>query len=52
MLGAIIIVFVLVVGIPVAFLMSMSVLAAGLGQSLTSDAEERHEGSELIALNG
>jgi flagellar biosynthesis component FlhA len=51
MIGAVIIVFVLLVGIPVAFLMSMSVVAAGLGWSLKDDAEARNEGSELIALN-
>jgi len=51
MLGAIILVAVLVVGIPVGFLMSTSIAAAILGQALTLDAESRNEGSELIALN-
>jgi hypothetical protein len=50
MLGAIILVFALVVAIPVGFLMSTSIAAALLGQTLTEDAEDRHEGSELIAL--
>jgi len=50
MLGAIILIFALVVAIPVGFLMSTSIAAALLGQTLTEDAEERHEGSELIAL--
>ena len=51
MLGAAILVFALVVAIPVGFLMSTSIAAALLGQTLTDDAETRHEGSELIALN-
>ena len=51
MIGAIILVAVLVVGIPVGFLMSTSIAAAILGQTLTLDAEARHEGSELIKLN-
>ena len=51
MLGAVIIVLVLVVGIPVAFLVSMSALAGVLGWSLKTDAAARHEGSELIQLN-
>lgn len=51
MIGAVLIVLVLVVGIPVLFLISMSVLAALLGWSLTSDADARYEGSELVTLN-
>lgn len=50
MLGAIILIVALVVAIPVGFLMSTSIAAALLGQTMTEDAEERHEGSELIAL--
>lgn len=50
MIGAIILIAALVVGIPVGFLMSTTIAAALLGQTLTEDAEERHEGSELIAL--
>ena len=50
MIGAIVFIAILVVGIPVGFLMSTTIAAALLGQTLTEDAEERHEGSELIAL--
>ena len=50
MIGAIIFIAILVVGIPVGFLMSTTIAAALLGQTLTDDAETRHEGSELIAL--
>jgi hypothetical protein len=50
MIGAIILIVALVVAIPVGFLMSTSIAAALLGQTLTEDAEDRHEGSELIAL--
>ncbi|HEX6419438.1 MAG TPA: hypothetical protein VFZ77_13140 [Acidimicrobiales bacterium] len=51
MLGAVLIVLVLVVVIPVAVLMSGAVGAALIGWTLKEDAEERHEGSELVALN-
>ena len=51
MTGAILMVIVLVVVIPVAVCMSGAVVAALLGWSLKEDAETRHEGSELIALN-
>jgi hypothetical protein len=51
MLGALILAFVLVVVIPVAVMMSGPIAAVLLGQTLTEDAEERHEGSELIDLN-
>ena len=50
MLGAIIIVVVLLL-IPVMVLMTGGIAAAALGWLLKSDAEERHEGSELIELN-
>jgi hypothetical protein len=50
MLGAVIIVIVLLV-LPVIIIMSTTVLAGLLGWSLKADAEARHEGSELIALN-
>jgi hypothetical protein len=49
-LGAIILIIALVVAIPVGFLMSTSIAAAILGQTLTLDAEGRHEGSELVDL--
>jgi membrane glycosyltransferase len=51
MTGAILMVIVLVLVIPVAVCMSGAVVAALLGWSLKEDAEARNEGSELIALN-
>ena len=51
MIGGIIIVLVLVIGIPVAVMMTGPVVAALPGWALKDDAEERNEGSELIALN-
>jgi hypothetical protein len=51
MLGALILAFVLVVVIPVVVMMSGPIVAALLGQTLTEDAEERYEGSELLALS-
>ena len=51
MLGALIIAFVLIVGIPVMVMATSPLLAAAFGQTLTADAEARHEGSELIELN-
>jgi hypothetical protein len=51
MLGGIIIAVVLVVLIPVAVMMTGALVAAALGWSLKEDAEQRNEGSELIALN-
>jgi hypothetical protein len=50
MLGAIVIVVVLLV-LPVVIIMSSAVIASVLGWSLKADAEQSHEGSELIALN-
>lgn len=50
MLGAILIVVVLL-AIPPMILMSGMAVAAVIGQVHTRDAEDRHEGSELIALN-
>jgi hypothetical protein len=49
-LGGIVIVVVLLAIVPVV-LMSGMVLAAILDHVLTTDAEARHEGSELIDLN-
>lgn len=51
MLGAVLIILVLVVVIPVAVMMTGPVIAAALGWALKDDAEARNEGSELIALN-
>ena len=51
MLGALIIVVVLLVVIPVLVMATSPILPAAFGQTLTADAEARHEGSELIELN-
>lgn len=51
MIGAVIIVVVLVIAIPVAVLMSGAVGAGILGWLLKTDAEKENEGSELIDLN-
>jgi membrane glycosyltransferase len=51
MAGAILMVIVLVLVIPVAVLLSGAVAAALLGWSLKADAEARNKDSELIALN-
>jgi hypothetical protein len=51
MAGAILLVIVLVVVIPVAVCMSGAAVAALLGWSLKDDAEARNEGSELVELN-
>jgi hypothetical protein len=49
--GAILMLIVLVIVIPVAVMMSLAVVAAGLGWSLKANGEATHEGSELIELN-
>lgn len=51
MLGALIIIFVVVVVLPVSMLMSGAVLSAILGWRLKDEAEILHEGSELIDCN-
>ncbi|MGI8754743.1 MAG: hypothetical protein ACR2MB_02570 [Acidimicrobiales bacterium] len=51
MLGPLIMVLVLVVGLPVAFLATGTVLSVVLGQTLWRDGEDRHRGSELVSLN-
>ena len=51
MLGAIVLAFVIIVVIPVGFLMSMAVVSAIFGATLTTDAVARADGSELIELN-
>jgi hypothetical protein len=48
--GAIIIVVVLLL-IPVVLCMSGAIAAGVIGWALKDDADERYEGSELIALN-
>ena len=51
MLGAVIIVVVLVVALPVLYLMTGGVLSGIVGWALKSNAEETHPGSELTELN-
>lgn len=52
MLGAAIIVFVLLIAIPVGLAMSGAVAAAVIGWFVREEADARHEGSELVDLNG
>ncbi len=52
MIGAAIIVVVLVAVIPVSVLMSGALGSAIIGFFEQKDADARHEGSELIDLNG
>ncbi len=51
MLGALILVFVLIVVIPVGVMMSGAVLSAALGWVLRAHAEDTHPGSELTDLH-
>ena len=51
MLGALLMVLILLVVLPVAFLIGGAILAAIFGQSLTVTKERDHEGSELVELN-
>jgi hypothetical protein len=50
-LGAAIIVVVIVVALPVAYLMTGGVLSAIVGWALKSNAEDTHPNSELTDLN-
>ena len=50
MLGAILLVIALLL-LPVGLLMAGALAAGVLGWRLKDDAEERHEGSELVDLN-
>ena len=50
MVGAIIIIAVLVVVIPVGFLMTMSIVAGVLGWSVESGVDAAYEGTEDLAL--
>ena len=50
MLGGIILVVALIAMVPMVLLTGMAA-AAVIGHVSTKDAEARHEGSELIALN-
>ncbi|MGH9184305.1 MAG: hypothetical protein ACRD0U_00565 [Acidimicrobiales bacterium] len=51
MAGAIVIVVVLVIVLPVSFLLGGAVFAAVLGWSVKSTAEADHQGSEFVDLN-
>ncbi len=51
MLGAIILAVIIVFVLPSAVLISGGIGAAILGHFLKADAEERHEGSELLDLD-
>jgi membrane glycosyltransferase len=50
-IGAVVIVLVLLLLMPFLLFMTGAVVAAILGWALKSDAEQRHEGSELVDLN-
>ena len=50
MVGAVIIIAVLVVVIPVGFLMTMSIVAGVLGWSVESGVDAAYEGTEELAL--
>jgi len=51
MIGAIAMVIILVIVLPVLMLLTGAVLAALIGSSLKVEGERSHEGSELIDLN-
>ena len=51
MLGALILVFILLIGIPVSVMMTGGVVAGILGWALRDNGEATHEGSELIELS-
>ena len=51
MVGAVIIVIVLVVILPILFIVSGLLVAIILGAALKQNGEATHEGSELIDLN-
>ena len=52
MLGAAIMVFVLVIAIPVGVMVSGALGSVIIGWVLRTDVDDRHEGSELLDLNG
>lgn len=52
MTGALVLAFVIVVLLPVAFLVTGGVLSAVMGWMLKDDAEHRFQGSELLDLDG
>lgn len=51
MLGPVLMIVILVVALPVAFMVTGAVLSVLLGHSLTKEGEYLNEGSELIELN-
>ena len=51
MIGAIVIVVVLLVAVPVGVAVAGAVVAGGLSVLLTKEGEAANEGSELIPLN-
>ncbi len=51
MLGAVILVVIILVAIPVSVAMSGAVVAGILGWALRDNGEATHEGSELIELS-
>ncbi|MBJ7306236.1 MAG: hypothetical protein JHC63_00015 [Acidimicrobiia bacterium] len=50
MIGAVIIVFVLVIAIPVGFLMTMSIVAAVLGWTVGDEVDQTYAGTEDYVL--
>jgi hypothetical protein len=50
-LGPIIIAIIIVIAIPVSLMLTGLIVSALFSWSLTTDAEARNEGSELIDLN-
>ena len=51
MAGAVVMIVILLVALPVAVLVGSSTLAAALGWLLRREGEVLHEGSELVDLN-
>jgi hypothetical protein len=51
MVGAVLIVVVIVIVMPIGFMWMGAAIAAAFGASLKSHAEHRNEGSELIETN-
>jgi len=50
MIGAVLIIFVLIVAIPVGFLMTMSLVAGVLGWSVEDEVDLTYAGTEEFAL--
>ena len=51
MAGALVVAFIIIVVLPVTLMALGAGVAGILGWALKDDAEDRHEGSELIELN-